>query len=190
MGASATAISACSTAKRTPLPRRTPATAAPPAWCPCCSQLFAGGKPAGDASKAGEIRGKNAVARSSLLRANSSFIPETAFRQRKNFFAAKVGWGGGAQAARFGRCLSLPGFAHCLHRKCCTAVRRRPPPPPPACAAHLLAATLSPARPPAANHSTPACPSACLRLPTPPLSPACRRRACFLKRLRRRTCRR
>lgn len=68
---------------------------------PCClllmprPQLLAGqGKPppsaADPAKQAAEARGKMAVARSSVLRANGGFLPEPAFRQRKAFFMAKV----------------------------------------------------------------------------------------------------
>jgi len=56
-------------------------------------QLFSGSKPPppADAEKSiAEVRGKMAVARSALLRANGSFIPEAGFRQRKLFFVAKV----------------------------------------------------------------------------------------------------
>lgn len=58
-------------------------------------QLFTGSKqpPANAEKAAAEARGKMAVARSTLLRANGSFLPEPAFRQRKAFFAAKVNAG-------------------------------------------------------------------------------------------------
>lgn len=58
------------------------------------AQLLAGqSKPptsmAEPAKRAAEARGKMAVARSALLRANGGFLPEPAFRQRKAFFVAK-----------------------------------------------------------------------------------------------------
>lgn len=63
--------------------------------CPPPTQLLAGqSKPptsmAEPAKRAAEARGKMAVARSALLRANGGFLPEPAFRQRKAFFVAKV----------------------------------------------------------------------------------------------------
>lgn len=56
------------------------------------NQLLAGQSkppPAEPEKATAELRGKMAVARSSMLRANGSFLPETGFRQRKLFFAAK-----------------------------------------------------------------------------------------------------
>jgi hypothetical protein len=58
------------------------------AW-PCLAQFFSSGKPA-TAPTPQELRDKNAVARSALLRTNAAYIPESGFRQRKAFFTAKV----------------------------------------------------------------------------------------------------
>lgn len=59
---------------------------------PVLLQLMAGNKAPVDPSKGtSEVSQKMAVARSTLLRANGGFIPEPGFRQRKQYFAAKVG---------------------------------------------------------------------------------------------------
>lgn len=55
-------------------------------------QFFGGPGPAPPKpSSPQEVRDRSAVARSGLLRANSGFIPDAGFRQRKAYFAAKVG---------------------------------------------------------------------------------------------------
>ena len=52
-------------------------------------QFFSSGKPATPPTPE-EVKGKNAVARSALLRSNGAYIPESGYRQRRVFFTAKV----------------------------------------------------------------------------------------------------
>ncbi|GAB4819473.1 hypothetical protein N2152v2_006519 [Parachlorella kessleri] len=52
------------------------------------TQFFSSGKPSTPPTPE-ELKGKNAVARSVLLRSNGAYIPESGYRQRRTFFTAK-----------------------------------------------------------------------------------------------------
>ena len=57
------------------------------------------GKPGGQPVEIKELREKQALQRSNILRVHAGYIPEHGVRQRKHFLTAKVGcWGPGNPA--------------------------------------------------------------------------------------------